>query len=490
MTVTLYTSRVVLDKLGVVDYGIYGAVGGVVAMLGFLNGTLSTGTSRFIAFELGANDGKRLKATFNTAFYTHLALAIIIAIILETVGMWFLYNKLIVPSERLNAAAWTLHFSILTTAINITQVPYTSVIIAHENMKVYAYLGIFEALARLGVVFLLSIAAWDKLIYYAALVGIVQLAVAFAYRYYSSRVYIESHLQLQFDKSIFKKMLSFSGWSLIANLAQALGTQGYVVLINMFFQPAIVAAQTIGNQITNAMMQFVNNFTAAINPQIIKLYAAKNYVESRQLNLRTTVYVFDLVLLLALPAIVAMDSLLHLWLVDVPPYAVVFARYIVVQQVFNCFNGTFYTPMIASGELKWNSYACVIITFGGFALLYALLKHGCSVMFVQYVAILQTLVFAYFVKPYICYRRIEYPLIDLARCYLTTFKVAIVPVVVCIGIFHCGIATDDYFTSFGAAFLVAVVVAISAYVFLDAETKAKVNVFVLKKINYKKEINE
>ena len=359
MAVTLYTSRVVLDKLGVLDYGIYNAVAGVVGMLGFLNGTLSTGTSRFLTFELGAGNKERLQTTFSTAFFTHLGLALVIAILLESVGVWFIHNKLIIPPDRMASAIWCFHISILTTVIAITQVPYTAVIIAHENMKIYAYVGIVEALANLGVAYLLTIATVDKLILYASLLAAIKISISLFYRFYCNRKYWESKLRKIFNKPIFKQLLGFSGWSLIANIAEVLSHQGYVLLINMFFSPVVVAAQSIGNQISGAIMAFVGNFRTAINPQIIKLYAAKEYAASRQLTLSSTVYVFDLLLLLGLPLIVLMKPILNVWLVEVPEYAVVFGQYIVARNILGCFGSSFYTPMVASGELRHNSYAAV-----------------------------------------------------------------------------------------------------------------------------------
>ena len=204
MGVTLFTSRVVLDKLGVVDYGLYNSVSGVVAMLMFLNGTLSTGTSRFLTFELGRNDVPRLKATFSTTFYTHLILALLVALFMESVGLWFVYEKLIIPPERLSAALWAYHISIFTAVIAITQVPYTSVIIAHENMKVYAYLGVFEAVGKLVIVYLLIVSSADRLIFYASLVGLVQLLVAMFYRVYCIRHYGEvAHKDVLVEDLVF-----------------------------------------------------------------------------------------------------------------------------------------------------------------------------------------------------------------------------------------------------------------------------------------------
>ena len=476
--VSLYTSRVVLDKLGVDDYGIYNAVAGVVAMLAFLNNTLSTGTSRFLTFDLGRGDASKLKQTFSTAFFTHLILALIVVAVLETAGLWFVENKLVIPPERMHAAKWVYQISILTTFIAITQVPYTSAIIAHENMKVYAYVGVFEAVAKLVIVYLLSISPMDKLLFYAILVAVVQLLVAFGYRVYCVRNYEESRISATFEKSTFKEMLSFSGLGLIANVSYILSTQGLVVLINMFFQPAIVAAQAVGNQISAAMMQFVNNFKTAINPQIIKLYAAGDLAASRKLTLESSVYVHELVLLLALPLIVVMDPLLHLWLVEVPPYTVIFAQCIVLKQIFDVYNSTLYTPMIASGKLKSNSWAAVWLGIGAFVLLYVLLKLGFDVMWVQYISILQVVLFSYIVKPYILCKEIGYSWREILTSFWKSLRVSVIPVAVSICCARC-VDIEAFWTMVWVAVVICAAVAASAYAFLDGYARAKVNNYVI-----------
>lgn len=482
MAVSLFTSRVVLDKLGVDDFGIYGAVGGIVGMLAFLNGTLSTSTSRFLTFELGTNDCKRLQETFCTSFYTHLFLALIVALLLETGGLWFLYNKLIIPEERLFAAQCVLHLSVFTIIISITQVPYGAVVVAHENMKIYAYLGIFDAMAKLGIAYLLSITSWDRLIFYAILIALSQFFVAMAYRIYSIRHYFESHLLLCFNKDVFKKMLNFSGWTLVANISQVLSQQGHVIIINMFFPPAMVAAQTVGNQIAAAITQFSNNVMTAVRPQIIKLYAAKEYVESRKLTLQSAVYMFELMLLLGLPCIIVMDFLLHLWLVEVPEYAVVFSQFIVLRCILDCNNVTFYIPMVASGELKDNSLIGIVISVILFGLLYFLLYIGLDVMWVQYLAIIKVVFWSYLFKPLICVRKIGYNWKEILSCFFMTFKVAIVPVGISLVLYHY-VTISSLWTMMCVVMLSALSVLISSYTFLDKETKGKVKLFISNKIH-------
>ena len=485
MGVTLYTSRVVLDKLGITDYGLYGAVGGVVGMLSFLNGTLSIGTSRFLTYELGIGNFGRLQRMFSTSFYTHLLLSVIILLIMETGGMWFLYNKLVIPPDRLMACVWVFQFSILTTVITITQVPYTAVIMAHEHMGIYAYVSIFEAVAKLLVCYLLTIAEFDKLAFYAVLVAVVQLIVALYYCFYCSRHFAESRLKWIFDKNILRSLMSFSGWNIMANVTEMLKLQGIIVLLNMFFAPAVIAAQALANQVSAAMMQFVNNFRTAINPQIIKLYAAGDKEASKRLTLSTTVYCFDLILMLGLPAIMVMDQLLHLWLVEVPEYAVIFTQYIIVRNIMGTFSSAFYIPMMAANRIKSNSVAAVYLGIGEFVLLYVLLKLGFGVMWVQYLSLFLAFSFSFIVKPYILYKEIDYSIKELLVCYWTCTKVLLLSLAITIPAWiYLG---ESVTQSLILIVIVVSAVLISSYIFLDNAAKLKVNQFVKSKIlNYTK----
>ena len=486
MGVSLFTQRIVLDILGASDYGIYNSVAGVVAMLGFLNGTLSTGTSRFLTFEIGRGDLKRLKSTFSTAFYSHLILAIIVAVVLLTGGIWFIEHKLIIPSDRINAAIWLLVISVFTTFVSITQVPYTSVIIARENMSVYAYVGLFEAFAKLGIAYLIYITVWDRLVFYGILLAIIQIMVALMYRYFCVRKYQESHLTKNFDKPIFKEMLGFSSWSLIANVSHILGTQGLTVVMNMFFSPVVVAAQAIGNQISQALSSFRTNFSTAINPQIIKLYSLEQYTESRKLNLETSVYIFDLMLLLCLPIIVLMEPILNLWLVDVPVYAVIFSQYTLICQLTGVYNTTLYVPMTASGRLKENSYASVFVTIFGVIGLYFMFKAGWDVMWVQYMAIFQSVIYAFIVKPVILCKYVpDYTLKDIMLCTWQMVKVSIPSILISIVLYSCfppvciGVMVIE-------GIVIMMAVCICSFVFMDKGMKTKLVSLVKQKIGFYK----
>ena len=482
MGVSLFTQRVVLDKLGATDYGIYGSVASVVTMLGFLNGTLSTGTSRFLTFEIGRGDFGRLKNTFATAFYSHLILAVIVVAVLLTGGIWFVVNKLIIPVDRMDAAVWVLVISVFTAFVSITQVPYTAVIIARENMNIYAYVGLFEACARLIIAYLISIARWDRLIFYAVLIAIVQIVVAFTYRFFCIKMYSESHLTKNFDQTIFKELLGFSSWSLIANISQVLGTQGLTIVINMFFSPAVVAAQAIANQITGAISQFRNNFSTAINPQVIKLYSIEQYSKSRILNLETSVFIFDLMLLLCLPIIVLMEPLLQLWLVDVPSYAVIFGQYTLICQLTGVYNYTLYVPMMASGRLKENSYASIFVTISGVVALYFMFKAGWSVLWVQYMAIAQSVIYSFIVKPTILCKFVpDYSWKDIMLNTWQMIKVAIGPVILSIAVYKY-ISPNNLSMMIIICAIIMTSVIVSSFIFMDKCMKHKLIAIYKQKI--------
>lgn len=480
MAVLLYTSRVVLDKLGADDYGLYNVVGGVVGLLSFLTGTLSIGTSRFITYELGTGDAKKLRSTFVTSFYTHLALSAIIVILLETIGLWFFYNHLVIPDDRIDAAFWVYQISILTSIVAITQVPYTSAIMAHEKMEIYAYLSILEAVAKLLVVYLLAISPYDKMLFYAILIAIVQVLLASFYRFFCINKFNECKLNLTFDKSVFWNLMGFSGWNITANIAEVLKAQGVIVLINMFFQPAIVAAQAIGNQITNAMMQFINNIRTAVNPQIIKLYASGDFDGSKRLTLKSSLYVFDLLLLLGLPFILLMEPILNLWLKEVPPYTVVFAQCIVASQIIGNFSASLYIPMTAANKIKKNSVAAVIFGFGYFILLYIILKLGGDVMWVQYLNIINMALWSYVIKPYILYKDINYNISEMAKCIIATFKVGALSCVIAL---PASLLLDNSVLGCIIIFCVTLLaVLFSSYIFMYKEDKQKAILFVINKI--------
>ena len=272
--VGLYTSRVVLNTLGVSDYGIYNVVGGIVSMLAFLNSAMVAASQRFISFELGTDDSERLKKVFCTSVSIHIVLALIIFLIAETLGLWFVNTHLNIPAERMGAANWVYQCSILTLMLTVVSVPYNSCIVAHEHMKAFAYVSILEAVLKLLVVYLLLVGAVDKLVLYAILVAAVAFVIRIIYGIYCKRHFEECTYRFVLDRKLFKEMFAFAGWSIIGNLGFSMKDQGSNIILNLFFGTAVNAARGIAMQVNGIISNFSNNFTMALNPQITKQYAA------------------------------------------------------------------------------------------------------------------------------------------------------------------------------------------------------------------------
>lgn len=483
MGVTLYTSRVVLDKLGVTDYSLYGVVGGIVAMLSFLNGTLTVGTSRFLTFELGCGDEKKLSDTFVTSFYVHLILSAIILVCMETGGLWFLYNKLVIPINRLNSCFWVYQLSLITTFINITQVPYTSLVSSHEDFGIYAYVSIFEAFAKLGICYTLTVTSLDKLIVYAVLLTIIQILVAIYYRFYCIRHYKEAHLTLTFNREVFKGLMGFSGWNILANLTEMLKNQGLVILINMFLNPVVVASQTIANQVSVQLMGFINNFRTAFNPQIIKQYASGDYAASKKLTLQTTVICFDMVLFLALPCILTMKTIMGLWLVDVPKYAVLFTQCVLICNILGTFSASFYIPMMASNKVRFNSIASAFLGILQFVVLYLILKGGGGPLWVPIMSIVIAIGFSYVVKPYVLWKDIDYSIKEISQCYWNCAKVLIPSLIIILPLKY--LLSDEIGHSIILFVLTMFVVGFFSITFMEKQMRSKVIKILKNKIHHK-----
>ena len=434
MVVSIYTSRVVLDKLGVDDYGLYNAVASIVAMVAFLNVTLSTSTSRYLTYDLGQGDFEKLKNTFSTSFYNHLILAGIVIVIMETIGLWYMNHKFVVPEGREFATQIVYQISIITTAIAVIQVPYTASIMAHENMDVYAYVGIFEVFARLGVVYLLIISPINNLIFYALLIAAVQIIITGIYVVISRRKYAETHLVKSFSRETFRGMMGFTGWTAVANLSNTVTVQGATVLLNLFFAPAIIAAKALANQITNAVMRFVNNFRVALNPQIIKSYAAGEIEECKRWSLRSTVITSDLMLILGLPCIATMKTILSVWLVEVPPLAVEFTQLAIISQIIMSISSSTYIPFVASGKLKLNAIWGTVTGFGYFIVLYLLFKFGAGALWVQWLYIVMAFVSVFILRPWLLCKEVGFSLSEVFKCIWDCFKPMIVAGVITYGL--------------------------------------------------------
>ena len=377
MGVSLYTSRVVLNTLGVEDYGIYNVVGGVVAMFGFINGAMSSATQRFITFALGKGDMDNLQKVFSTTLQIHALIATIIFILGETVGLWFMYTQMQIPADRMDAAFWVLQCSIMSAIVMIVSVPYNADIIAREKMSAFAYISILEAVLKLAIVFLLLVFTQDKLVLYSALVLCVQLFIRFCYGHYCNKHFPESKYRHVWDKRLFKEMTGFAGWSMFGNLSAVLYGQGLNILLNVFFGPVVNAARAVAVQVQSVMQQFVSNFQMALNPQITKTYAKGEMDEMHQLMFRSARFSFYLLFLLSLPVLFETDFILTIWLKTVPDNTVTFLRIIICTSLIYTLANPLIIANQATGKVRRYQAVCGSILLLILPVSYVCLKLGC-----------------------------------------------------------------------------------------------------------------
>ncbi len=352
MLVTLYTSRVVLNVLGVEDYGLYNIVGGVTAMLAFINSSLSGATSRFITFELGKGTRDDVEKVFRCAVSIHYILAVILFVFAETVGLWFVSTQLVIPPDRLIASIWVYQCAIISFFISIISAPYNALIIAHERMNAFAYISIFDVTAKLLVVYLLDICSTDKLITYSILMLVVQVLVRLLYTNYCKKHFSESNSRWLWDKTLSRKIFAYAGWTLNGNLAVVGYTQGINILLNIFFGPAVNAARAIAVQVQTAVTMFYTNFQMAARPQILKSYAVKDLRYMHKLVLMSTRFSFYLTLLLIQPIFINAQYILNLWLEHVPEHTVAFTQLMILTCLICSLNGPTIISAHATGNLK------------------------------------------------------------------------------------------------------------------------------------------
>ena len=352
MAVSLYTTRAILEVLGITDFGIYNVVGGVIVFFGFLNQTMSTTTSRFITTALGKNDLEILHKTFCMSMNFHIAITLFTFIIGESIGLWFVTNKLIIPEERLTAALWLYQASVLSTCVNILNVPYNASIIAHENMGAFAYISIIQVIAKLIIVLVLPYIPADRLIIFSILTISVSLIIQLIYWQYSYRKFKETHFKWIWDKYIWKDMSSFASWNITGDLAYMCNTQGINILLNLFFGPVVNAARGVAVQVESVMIQFIGNFQTAISPQITKSYAAGNIEQTRHLTLKASKFCFFLMMIIAIPAFLEIEYVLKLWLQKIPTYTVIFAKLTIIMIIFDCLSRPLHLAIFATGTVK------------------------------------------------------------------------------------------------------------------------------------------
>lgn len=376
MIISFYTSRVMLNALGVENYGINNVVGGLVAMFSLISGSLSGSVSRFITYGLGKGNITELKKIFATAINIHIILAIIVVIAIETVGVWFLNNKMVIPAERLYAANWVLQCSVVTFAIGLLSVPYNAAVIAHEKMSAFAYMIIFDAVARLAIVFSIKYYGGDRLILLAILNIIPTIISQMIYWIYCKRNFQECTYTFIWDKKIYKEIFSFATWNFIGSTAGLMKDQGVNIAINLFSGPTVNAARGIAMQVNTIISRFIQNFTIAINPQIIKDYAVGNLDRMHKLIFTGTRFSFYLFMFLSIPVFFEIESILYLWLGQVPEHTVLFSRLVLLLTLCEIISQMLITAQNATGNIR--NYQIVVggILLMNFPVSYLLLYLG------------------------------------------------------------------------------------------------------------------
>lgn len=376
MVVSLYTSRAILHALGVEDFGVYNVAGGFVGMLSFLNTSMSGATSRFITFELGRGNFEKLRQTFASSFIIHIGIALLVVLVCETVGLWYVNNKLVVPSETMYDVKCLYQFAVISTFLGIIQTPYSAILMSHEKMDIYAYFDIFGVLLKLGLVFTLEFYMGDRLFLWGFLVFLQGLIMMGIYFTYCVRHYKETHFKFVWLPNILKPMLSFSGYDLYGNLSVLIRTQGVNLLLNLFLGPIVNAAAAIATQVQGAVMGFASNIIAAMRPQLIKQYAVGDYKYLFNLLSGAMKMTCFLLALLTVPLLIELEYVLHLWLGILPDYTINICR---LTLIFNYFTGISILLSViihATGRMKRISFINGTIYLMVLPITYVIFKYG------------------------------------------------------------------------------------------------------------------
>ena len=376
MSIGLYTSRVVLNSLGIKDYGLYNVIGGIIAMFGFINGAMTNTTSRFIAYYLGKDEDTGLSKVFSMTFLIHALIAIIIIVFGETLGLWYLNNKLVIPDGRYDAAFWLYQLSIVSSIINILYIPFNSLIIAHEKMKAFAYIAILDSCMKLGIALMICYSPIDKLIFYGVLMLAVVLIDISCYVSYCFRHFKETTIKIHFDKRLFNEMMNFTGWSMFGNFAFLFYSYGINLILNMFFGTAVNAARGIAVQIENVVRQFASNVQTAMNPQIIKSYAENDNERMQNLIFASSKYCFFLLYLLALPIMIETDFILKHWLGIVPEHTVTFVRITICVCLLDTLSTPLFTGNLATGKIKKYQSAICLVSYSMMPITFFAVKYS------------------------------------------------------------------------------------------------------------------
>ncbi len=435
MAIGLYTSRKILEVLGVDNFGILNVVGGIIGMIAFLNNSMSVATQRFLTYELGKGDRDSFRRVFSMCVLTHMGIAAIALLLGETIGLWFVNTHLNIPDDRMTAANVVYQISVISAVLGILQTPYNAAIVSYERMHVYAYVGLGESIAKLIIVFLLLLSDGDRLIVYSLMFFGVQTTSLIIYRVYCLRNFADCRMRMAFDKGSFKNILSFTGWNMFGTVAWILKDNGSGVLLNIFGGTAVNAARGIASTLSNASNTLVGGFQSAVNPQLTKNFAAANREATCRLLCRSSKVSYILMLIVMLPLFLECPFVLDLWLVDVPEHTVLFARIVLVESLFGTLQGPMITSLMATGNIKW--YQIVV---GGILLLnipiaYLLLQNGGHIAVPLLISLLFVII-GNMSRVIFCHHMIglsygEYLKSVISPIFLVTVTSSILPVIVC-----------------------------------------------------------
>lgn len=381
MGVSLFTARVILQALGVEDFGIYNVVAGIVVLFSFINGAMAIASQRFLSFAIGEGTQDKVGKVFSMSLTSHFFMAIIVLALAETIGLWIV-GGMNFPIGRYDAAAWAYHFAVFTCIINVVRVPYNAAIIAYEKMSFYAWISIVEVFAKLGIAYSLMIYSGDKLIFYSFLLFLVTMLVNLIYKWYCNHLFSATKYHFFWDKSMFRQFVSFSGWSLAGSLANVGAQQGLTMILNLFCGVLVNAASGIAGQVTGAVGVFLSNFQTAFNPQLVKSYASGDCEYFMNLIFKSSKFSYYLLFIISLPVLINCSFFIDVWLGNVPQYAVEFTQLMVIFLLFDAISGPLWVSVQATGKIKNYQLLMSFLILLNLPVSYLLLKYGCSPIYV------------------------------------------------------------------------------------------------------------
>lgn len=483
MLTALFTSRIVLDVLGAVDYGLNNIISGVVILFSFLNSALLSATQRFLNFHLGRHDFRQTNVVFCMSMNTYILLSIIVVVLGETIGLWLVCTQLNIPTGRMHAAQWIYQFTLIQFVVSLLRVPYNATIIAYEKMNFYAYISLIEVVSKLLVVYLLYITTIDKLIFYSFLSTIVPLIITYIYKIYCNRCFDTTQYRRIWNKAAFKELFSFSSWSLLGSLAILAAQQGLNILINIFYGVTVNAAAGIANQVSTSVYGFISNFQTAFQPQIVKTYAAKEFERFHRLIFQTSKYSYFMVLVLVLPIFFTIDGLLEIWLKVVPKYTAIFCRFILFYLSIEAIMAPLWMSVQATGKIRNYQILMASLIFLNLPLSYFVLKIGLPVYSVWVVRIIVTLVVMVARCVYM-YKELAFPLHSYIRTVLAPILIVTI-VALPVPIFFNCLITSFWLNLIGVALVSFTVTILDIYyIGLNAKERIKVRSLILQKIPF------